>query len=70
MKSITEKPKFYRVPTIAKMMDVSKGHIWGLIKKGTLSRVKLSEQITAVPASEVDAMIEAFTATATKATTA
>lgn len=64
--NITEKPQFYRVPTIAKMMDVSKGHIWNLIKKGVLSRIKVSEQITAVPASEVDALIERLTATATR----
>ena len=45
--------EFYRVPTIAKMLDVSKGHVWDLVKAGVFTRIKASEQITLISAKEV-----------------
>lgn len=52
--------QFYRVATIAKMLDVSKGHVWGLLKAGTLHPIKLSQQITVVRSEEVDQFITSF----------
>ena len=57
MKLTTEK-RFYRVPTLAAMLDCSKGHIYNLLKAGELTRIKLSTQITVVDAAEADAWIE------------
>jgi predicted DNA-binding transcriptional regulator AlpA len=54
----TTPKKFYRVKTLAEICDCSKGTIWGLIKVGTLTRIKLSEQITVIDAAEADAWIE------------
>lgn len=50
---------FYRVPTLATMLDCSKGHIYNLLKAGELTRIKLSAQITVIDAAEADAWIEA-----------
>ncbi len=53
--------EFYRVKTVANMLDCSKGHVWGLLRKGIFTRVKLSEQITVVPADEVNSFIRDLT---------
>lgn len=52
------KQQFYRVPTIAKMLDISKGSVWGMIKAGKLRAIKLGPNTTACDAEEVDAYIE------------
>lgn len=57
MKPTTPK-SFYRVPTLAAMLDCSKGHIYNLLKAGELTRIKLSAQITVVDAAEADAWIK------------
>lgn len=53
--------KFYRVSTVSKMFDVSKSTIWALIKKGTFTRIKISDQITVVDADEVNQWVESKT---------
>lgn len=58
MKPTTIPKRFYRVPTLAAMLDCSKGHIYNMLKEGKLTRIKLSPQVTVIDATEADAWIE------------
>ena len=54
---ILPRKEFMRVSTVAQMLDVSKGHVWNLIKSGALHSIKLSAQITVLDTNEVEEFI-------------
>ena len=57
---MAEKQNYYRVKTVAQMLDVSKGHIWNMVRAGKFTRIKLSPQVTVLPAQEVEDYMKAI----------
>ncbi len=55
----TEQREFLRVKTIAAMLDISRGSVWGMVRAGKFPKpMKMSPQITVWNASDVKEFID------------
>ena len=51
-------PELLRVPTVARMLNISPAQAWRLVWSGDIPSVRLSEKVVRVPADQLEAWLE------------
>ena len=57
IKGDTMKREFYTVPEFAEMIGVSTQHIWNMLRRGKIKKIKVGER-SLIPASELQRLID------------